>query len=238
MNIALIFAGGAGQRMSTRAKPKQFLELHGKPIILYTLEHFEAHSEIDNIIVVCIESWISELETLLRRNDMKKISQIIPGGCGGHESIYNGLKSLESVCNDDDIILIHDGVRPLITEELISENIITAKKYGAAITVEPATESVVSSENGGFIDSVPNRGNMYTAKAPQSFRYDLVWDLYQKAHKEGIATIDSAHLLSIYNTPMRTVKSTPNNIKITAPADYYIFRALFEAMENQQIFGI
>ncbi|RKP47246.1 2-C-methyl-D-erythritol 4-phosphate cytidylyltransferase [Cohnella endophytica] len=238
MNTALIFAGGTGQRMNTRAKPKQFLELHGKPIILYTLEHFEHHPEIDNIVVVCLESWIDELRILLRRYDIKKVSRIVAGGGTGHESIYNGLQALSGVCSADDIVLIHDGVRPLITEGLISANIATALEHGTAITVEPARESVIQSWSGERIDSVPTRDTIYIAKAPQTFRFELIWEYYQRSYNDNLMCIDSSHLLSIYHVEMHTVKSPPNNIKITSPADYYIFRALHEAIENQQILGI
>ncbi|QDR81957.1 2-C-methyl-D-erythritol 4-phosphate cytidylyltransferase [Sporomusa termitida] len=224
--------------MNSRAKPKQFLELHGKPVLLYTLDHFEEHQEIDHIIVVCLENWINELQLMLHRYDFKKIIKIVPGGSTGHESIYNGLKAMENICNKDDIVLIHDGVRPLISEELISENIAKAKKYNTAITAEAAKESVVQSRDGARIDHVPERSTMYVAKAPQSFNYPLIWKYYQMAQKEGLLSIDSAHLLSIYGVEMHMVKSTPNNMKITAPTDYYIFRALYEAMENKQILGI
>ncbi len=238
MNVALIFAGGTGQRMNTRAKPKQFLELYGKPIILYTLEHFEDHPEIDGIMIVCLTNWMDELEHLIKRYDINKVIDIVPGGNTGHESIYNGLSALESRCNPDDIVLIHDGVRPFITQELISANIAKVKECGTAITVEPAIESIVQSDSGDLIDSVPRRNSMYTAKAPQSFRYGMIWEMYQQARKDNRLTIDSAHLLSVYGIQMHTVKSPPNNIKITAPADYYIFRALYEAKENQQILGM
>ena len=238
MTTALIFAGGTGQRMNARAKPKQFLELHGKAIIIYTLEHFESHPEIENIVVVCIENWINELKHLLRLYALEKVSQIVPGGDGGDHSIYNGLLALDNICRPDDIVLIHDGVRPLINADLISANIIKAKERGNAITVEAATESVVRLGCGDQITEVPPREEMYSAKAPQSFRYGLIWDLYKRARKDGIRTIDSAHLCSIYGVEMHTVKSPPNNMKITAPADYYIFRALFEAMENEQIMGL
>ena len=238
MNRALIFAGGTGQRMNSRARPKQFLELHGKPVILYTLAHFEAHPDIGDIVVVCLESWIDELRSLLRRHEFGKVSQIVPGGAGGHESIYNGLKALASVCDDDDIVLIHDGVRPLISEELITANIEKVEACGTAVTVAPATESVVVCEDGDLVAVVPERHSMYMAKAPQSFRFGMIWELYQRARRDGIPTIDSSHLLSIYGVEMHVVQSTPNNIKITAPADYYIFRALYEAVENQQILGI
>jgi 2-C-methyl-D-erythritol 4-phosphate cytidylyltransferase len=238
MVTALIVAAGTGQRMNARARPKQFLNLHGKPIILYTLEHFEAHPEVDNIVVVCLKSWISELNHLLRRYDFEKVTQVVPGGEGGYESIYNGLKAMEGASDPDDIVLIHDGVRPLINAELISANIAKAGECGAVITVEAVTESVVRLGDGNVVAAVPPRDEMYTAKAPQSFRYGLILNLYQRAHKGGIPTIDSAHLCSIFGLEMHTVKSTSNNIKITTPQDYYIFRALYEAMENQQILGI
>lgn len=236
MITALIFAGGTGQRMNASDNtPKQFLKLHGKPIIVYTLEHFEKHSEVDNIIVVCLESWISEFKLMIEKYDIKKVINVVPGGSGGDKSIYNGLKALDGICSESDIVLIHDGVRPLINAELISANIATAKEYGTAITAEPLIESAVQSKDGVNIDYMPSRAEMYTAKAPQSFRFGLIRNLYQRAQDEGIGTIDSSHLCSIYGVSMRMVKSTKNNIKITAPYDYYIFRALYEAMENRQL---
>lgn len=238
MVTALIFAGGTGQRMNARAKPKQFLELHGKPIILYTLEHFEEHCEIDHIVVVCLESWIDELKLWLKRYDFSKITQIVAGGSTGHESIYNGLKVMEGSCQPDDIVLIHDGVRPLINEELISANIAKVKECGTAISVEPVIESIIYSEQGDLINSVPERDRMYVAKAPQSFRYGAIWELHQRAHRDKLITVDSAHLCSIYGAELHMVISPPNNMKITSPADYYIFRALYEARESQQILGI
>lgn len=238
MITALIFAGGTGVRMNSRSKPKQFLELHGKPIIIYTLEHFEYHSAVDNIVIVCIESWIDELKGMLRRYGITKVSTIVKGGDTGHDSIYNGLEAMKETQKPGDIVLIHDGVRPLITEELITNNINCVLEYGNAITVEPARESVVQSADGRNIDQVPNRNEMYIAKAPQSFYYDKIVSLYERAHEDGIKTIDSSHLLSVYNEPMHMVKSTRNNMKITEPADFYMLRALYDANENQQIFGI
>jgi 2-C-methyl-D-erythritol 4-phosphate cytidylyltransferase len=238
MTHALIFAGGTGQRMNTRAKPKQFLELHGKPILIYTLEHFENHPEIDNIVVVCIENWIQDFKKMLKQYDFEKISTIVPGGIGGDKSIFNGLKAMSGRCNIDDIVLIHDGVRPLINSDLISANIAKVKECGNAITVDATIESIVRLDNDDRIVEIPPRAQMFTAKAPQSFRYGFILDLYQRADKDGFRTIDSAHLCSIYGVEMHTVKSTPYNMKITAPQDYYVFRALFEAMENEQIIGI
>ncbi len=235
MNHALIFAGGTGRRMNTTDKPKQFLELHGKPVIIYTIEHFEKHPEIDNILVVCLESYIEELWQLLEKYAIKKVSNIVPGGDGGDKSIYNGLQALESVCKDDDILLLHDGVRPMINSRLISENIESVKKYGNAISIAPVSESVVHFSPNGKTVSVPPRNEMYSVKAPQAFRYLDIWNLHKRAQKDGIRTIDSAHLCSVYGVKMHFVKSSPYNIKITMPQDYFMFRALFEAMENKQL---
>lgn len=238
MATSLIFAGGTGRRMNTRSKPKQFLELHGKPIIIYTLEHFEYHEGIEKIIVVCLAEWIPELQGFLRRYGITKAVRIVPGGATGHDSIYYGLAAMKDICEKDEIVLIHDGVRPLINEELITRNIETVKVYGNAITVEAARESVVRCLGGKTVLEVPPRDEMYIAKAPQSFRYGDILALYEKAQREGIKTIDSSHLCSIYHVPMHVVASTRNNLKITEPADYYMYRALYEAMENQQIFGL
>ena len=232
---ALIFAGGTGQRMSTRAIPKQFLELHGKPVIIYTIEHFEKHPEVDRIVVVCLESWIGELKRLLRRYDIHKVTTIVAGGATGHASIYNGLLAMRDGAADEDIVLIHDGVRPLINEQLLTENIATAREHGAAITVERVVESVVRVDAFGNIVDVPPRDEMHVAKAPQSFRYGLIFDLYEWAQAQGVATIDSAQLCHMRGVRARAVASPPNNMKITKPTDYYVFRALYEVLENQQI---
>jgi len=232
---ALIFAGGTGQRMSTRATPKQFLELHGKPVIIYTIEHFEHHPEVDRIVVVCLESWIGELKRLLRRYDIHKVTTIVPGGLTGDASIYNGLVAMRDNTSEEDIVLIHDGVRPLIDEQLVTDNIAAARERGAAITVERAVESVVRVNAAGEIVDVPPRDEMHVAKAPQSFRYGLIFEAYAWAQAEKVGTIDPAHLCHLRGIRPRVVVSTPNNMKITKPTDYYIFRALYEVMENQQI---
>ncbi len=238
MAKALIFAGGSGQRMNSRSKPKQFLDMQGKPIIIYTLEHFEYHEKIDEIVVVCIKEWIEELKGMLKRYNITKVSKIVPGGETGHDSIYLGLKAMESLVNKEEIVLIHDGVRPLINEELITKNIEKVIEKGNAITVEAQKESIIVSKDGESIDDVPSRAEMYIAKAPQSFKYGDIFELYRRARVEGIKSIDSSHLCKIYGYKMHIVPSTKNNIKITDPADFFIFKAIYEAIEGQQIFGL
>ena len=238
MVTALIFAGGIGERMSPSAKPKQFLEIHGKPILVYTIEHFEEHPEVDNIVVVCVEGWMDDLRRLLDRFFVKKVNWVVPGGETGHESIYNGLNAICSTCQPDDIVLIHDGVRPLISEDIITKNIAVAKEKGNAVTVTNVSESVAMLNERQQVENIPNKFDLRVIQAPQTFRFQLVWDAHQQALQDGYLSIDSAGLLHHYGHELHTVEGPPYNLKITTPSDYYIFRAIHDAIENLQIFGI
>lgn len=238
MAKAVIFAGGTGVRMHSKGRPKQFLELNGKPVLIYTLEHFASHEMIDGIVVVCKEDWIERLKYYLRRFEIGKILDIVPGGATAHESIYNGLNALRGKVADDEIVLIHDGVRPLITEELISNNVYCVREYGCAITAEVTKESIVYCSPEGNVTDVPPREQAYIAKAPQSFRYKQIMDLYDRAKAENYVSTDSCHLCRRYGMPMHIVYSNQNNIKITEPADFFCFKALTEEMEGREAFGL
>ena len=239
MNIALIFAGGSGKRMNSKSRPKQFLELHGKEIIIYTIEHFERHPEIDAIVVVCIEEWIDYLKTLLKKNGIEKVKWIVPGGETGQDSIYNGLQVIHENCPEDSIVLIHDGVRPLITAELISDNIQCVKEHGSAVTVAPVTETVMLTADDKLVYTSVERDKCRMAKAPQGYYLKDIYAAHKKAIAENVHNkIDSATMMSDYGYSLYTVEGGPENIKITTPSDFYIFRALLDEMENSQIFGI
>jgi 2-C-methyl-D-erythritol 4-phosphate cytidylyltransferase len=238
MITALIFAGGIGERMNSRAKPKQFLTIYGKPILIHTIEFFEYHSMIDAIVVVCLENWIDEFKKMLEIHKITKVRQVVRGGDTGHDSIYNGLKIIMNTAEDGDIVTIHDGTRPLITEELISENIESVKEYGSAVTVSDATESP-GEVLGKNIVSVSPKKNMKIIRAPQTFYLKDIWQAHQKAMRDNYKSVDSAELMSKYgDIELRTVMGPPYNIKLTSPADYYIFRAIYDARENLQIFGL
>lgn len=236
---ALIFAGGTGKRMNTKTLPKQFLELHGKPIIIHTIEHFESHPEIMDIVVVCVDDWLDYCKDLLAKFNIKKVSQVVPGGETGQMSIFNGLEALrEKYQGNDDYVLIHDGVRPLIDEETISKNIESVKKYGTAITVKPVIETVVQVDEEDIINNVIERSTCQTAVAPQSFVLSEIYSLHMRAQAEKLFDMtDSATLARYFGLPLHTVMGGSENIKITTPSDFYIFRAIYEARENAQIFG-
>lgn len=241
MNIALIFAGGSGKRMNSKGTPKQFLEINGVPIIIRTIEHFENHPQIDGICVVCIEPWIGNLKKLLKRYDIQKVVDIVPGGQDGQESIRNGLYAIERrfPATQDIVVLIHDGVRPLINEQLITDNITCVRENGSAITIVPATETIATIDECKRITGVTDRAMYYIARAPQSFYLSDILDAHHRAVAEGIAStmIDSAMLMTHYGYKLYTVEGPQENIKVTAPSDFYVCRALLQAKENSQIWG-
>jgi len=238
MNNVLIFAGGAGRRMNSRSKPKQFLKLYGKEIIIHTLENFQNHPEVDNIVVVCIKGWIEYLQKLLAQYNIDKVRLIVAGGKTGQESIYNGLCALSDFAPAESIVLVHDGVRPFVTDTLISDCIKSVKKNGSAITVTPAIETIVELD-GKKIQAITDRSKCYLAKAPQCFYLGELLEAHEKAIKDGNTNmIDSASLMKHYGHDLYVVQGSADNIKITTPADFYSFRALYDARENQQIFGL
>lgn len=236
-NIAIIFAGGTGKRMNTVSRPKQFLELRGKPIIIYTLELFDNHPMIDGIVVACLEDWIPFLEKLIRKFEINKIIDIVPGGKTGQDSIFAGLVSAEKHADQDSIVLIHDGVRPLITEKTITDNIECVKRFGSCITCVPATETFIVSRQDGGLD-IPLRKASLIARAPQSFILKDIFSAHQRALSEDRHDfIDSCSLMSHYDYKLHTIMGPMENIKITTPTDYFIFKAMVDVHENQQIFG-
>lgn len=237
VNIAIIFAGGAGKRMHSKDRPKQFLLVHGKPIIVHTIEVFQYHEEIDGIVVACLEDWIPYMEEMKYRYRLDKIGGIVPGGATGQLSIYNGVKEAAKLYGTEgNIVLIHDGVRPLIDEKIIHENIDGVKKYGSAVTCAPAQETFVIIDEEGNITDVEERKYSRLAKAPESFWLKDLLDVEEQAIREGYTEmIDSCTLMRAYGRKMHIVDCSYENIKVTTPNDFYTFRALYDAKENQQL---
>lgn len=235
MNIAVVFAGGTGQRMNSRTTPKQFLELHGKPIIIYTLEHFQKHQQIDGIVLVCLENWIGFCTDLINKYKITKVAAVVPGGMSGQESIYHGLRRAAEIYSDKSIVLIHDGVRPLINSKIISDDIECAEKYGTAVTVSMATETIAYNNGDGVIEDIVDRSKCMIARAPQCFILRDVLAAEERAIKEGMSFVDTASLMKHYGHELHTVTGPVENIKITTPEDYFILRAILDARENQQL---
>lgn len=237
MNIAVVFAGGTGQRMNSKSKPKQFLMLHGRPIIIYTLERFEQHPDMDAIVVVCLSDWVDELKRYINKYGLTKIASIVPGGDSGQASIRNGVYEAARLFPSDSVVLVHDGVRPLVDSRTISDCIDCVEEHGSAVTVVPAIETIVQSTD-GVIDNIIDRKRCQLARAPQCFRLGELREAHERALDEGLTEfIDSASLMAHYGHKLYEVEGSPANIKITTPSDYYIMRAIMDEQEDSQFFG-
>ena len=245
MNYAIILAAGVGQRMRSGGLPKQFLQLMGKPIIIYTLEKFEQCEEIDKIIIVCHGSYVDHMQKLIELYRIQKTEKIIVGGNDRQKSLKHGLNAVKELGGQaEDIVVIHDGVRPLVSLTTIQENIRIAKKHGCAVTVHPVAESVVITESErAQMKDFQKRADTYSMTAPQSFRLGKIMDAYTKladiAEKDtDIPLLDAAMVYAKTGGEVHLVKEQGSNIKITTPEDFYFLKAILELEENKYIFGL
>lgn len=242
-NIAIIFAGGVGQRLSNgeNSLPKQFLKINDKPIIIHTLELFEEHDMIDKIYIAIHPDYYDYMQDLVKHYYITKTAGIVKGGATGQDSIYNALKLAQSENNEDSIVLIHDGVRPNITKDVISENINCAKTKGNAITCTSCFETILVSENGINPEHVPYRKHTYAAQAPQSFHLGEIIEAHEitrKTNPQYLDIVDSCTLFKTLNKPTYMIKGNRGNIKITTIEDLYILRALIRYKEDVEAFGL
>ncbi len=230
LNIAVIFAGGTGQRMNSGSVPKQFLLVHSKPILIHTILKFENCNEIDKIIVVSLANYIDYVYDLLERFKIKKVAKVVAGGSCGQESIFNGLKVAKDISiSEEDIVLIHDGVRPLIDIDTIERNIECVKKNGNAITVTKAIETIVMLDENNSVEEVMDRKRCDLARAPQSFFLKDIYNAHLCAINENkMDFIDSAMMMKHYGYKIYTVNGPIENIKVTTMMDYYVLNALLE----------
>lgn len=236
-NIALIFAGGVGTRMKNTDKPKQFLELDGKPIIIHTIEKFDQCKMIDAIAIACKEEYIELLEDLIKQFNIEKVRWLVPGGETGQLSIFNALQACinDNEVDKDAVVLIHDGVRPIIDNQLILENIVTARTYGNAITVVNASETVFVSQNKKTIDGLLDREEIFYARAPQTFYLRDIYNLHLKEMQmSNVNNIDSCSIFFKHGYKLNFVYGKSSNIKITTYEDYFIFKALYELDEKRK----
>lgn len=240
MNIGLIFAGGVGSRMHSRELPKQFLRIHDRPIMVHTIEHFERCADVDAVVVVCVAEWMDYFNKLVGQYHLAKVKKVVPGGKTGQLSIYNGLVAAKEIAGDEkSVVLIHDGVRPLINSELLTKNIECVKKYGTSITSGIVKETIVEIDDEGAIKLVPDRAHSRVAKAPQCFWLGDILGAHQKALAEGREDfIDSCTMMQHYGFKLHMTDGPYENIKITTPDDFYTMRAILQVKEDAQIYGI
>lgn len=231
-NIALLIAGGAGNRMHQDI-PKQFLTVNERPVIVYTLEAFERHPEIDVIGVVCIEGWEQILWAYAKQFNITKLKYVVPGGKNGQDSIRNGVYRLEEDFSPEDIVLIHDAIRPMVSAEIISDCIRKTKKYGNAIAVIPCAEAMIQTEDGVISTGSYPRDNLKRTQTPQGFHLGAICDLHRSAIKEGITnSVASCTLMIEMGQQVYFSAGSEKNIKLTTVEDIDIFKALLAARRS------
>lgn len=226
--IAIIIAGGSGQRMGQDI-PKQFLNVGDKPVIIYTLETFQKHPGIDGVIVVCIEGWQQIIYSYAKQFCIDKLLSIVSGGKSGQESIKNGLVEAYRLFSLDDIVLIHDAVRPMVSEEVISDAIAKCEVFGNATAVIPCTTVVLKKSTDSFSEEVVDREELYLTQTPQAFVLGDLLDAHREAEEKGIN--NSVASCSLYVELGRKVyysAGDETNIKLTRPGDVQIFKALLK----------
>ena len=233
MNIALLTAAGVGSRMG-QDSPKQFIHVNNKPLIIYTLEAFEKHPNIDAIIVVTLPAWTDVLKAYAKQFNITKLKWVVPGGEDGQESIHNGLVELKKHCNDDDVVVIHDGNRCMVSSEIISSNLATFKKYGDAVTAIPVVEVVFESENGDKSQTALDRDKLWRTQTPHTYTLGKLLWAHSEADKRSLKrTAATCELMALLGEDVHFSKGSEENLKITTVDDMKIFSALLNVKKEE-----
>lgn len=225
-NVALVIAGGVGRRMHQEI-PKQFLSVNDKPIIIYTMEAFQNHPDINAIYVACLNGWQEILKAYIRQFSITKTVRVVESGKNGQDSIRNGVFAIAEEFRQDDLILIHDAIRPMLSPDIISDNIVKCKRYGNAITVIPCMEAMLKSED--EIESTESilRNSLFRAQTPQTISVGEAVRLHREALEKGITnSVATCTLLLELGRKVYFAQGSELNIKITTPDDITIFKSL------------
>lgn len=228
MNIALLTAAGIGSRMHMDL-PKQFLHIEGKPVIVHTMEAFQRHPQIDAIIVVTLKAWEETLSAYAKENNITKLKWITEGGSTGQESIKKGLEVLEKNCSKDDVVMIHDGNRPFVSEEIISDSLATFKEYGGAIAAMPCIEAIFRSHDGRSSDDSIPREQLFRTQTPHTYTLEkLLWAHEMAAQNKIENTTATCVLMQQLGEKIYFSKGSEKNLKLTTQDDLDIFKAMMK----------
>lgn len=239
MNIAIILAVAAGYCRVPECQT--IFRNNGKPIIIHTLDNFQNSPSIDKIYISCKKDYITTLQDLTKRFAITKVCGIVEGGSNGQDSIYRALRAADAENDKDAIVLIHDGVRPFVSEEVIQKNIECVKQHGSAVTCTSFFETPILSKGGEEVEEMPLKKEMFTAQAPQSFYLGEIMEAHKKMRELNPDYVDIADSCNLYKNlgkKMYIVKGNRGNIKVTTPEDFYTLRALLQYRENEQILGL
>lgn len=232
MNIGLIIAAGSGTRMHQNI-PKQFLTVNERPVIVYTLEAFQNHADIDAVAVVCLDGWEQVLWAYANQFNITKLKYVVKGGDNGQASIRNGVFELEQHFSKDDIVLIHDAIRPLVSAEIISDCIVKTKQLGCAIATIPCAEAMMMTEDGNVSTGSYAREKLRRTQTPQGFPLGKICDLHRRALEKGILnSVASCTLMIEMGEQVYFSAGSEKNIKLTTIEDIDIFKALLIAKRS------
>lgn len=230
----IILAGGVGSRLKS-AVPKQFIEIDGCPIIVHTIRNFQDNPNIDHIIVVCLGNWIEHTKNIVKKYNLDKVTDVVPGGATGHISTKNGVYFLKNRLSEQDYVIIHDAARPIVSQEVINDLIETAKTNGNACSAVSCYETVVLTENRLSGKEQIDRNRVIRVQTPQCYKYGLIKSLYEKAEADKREDFVYANILAMeYGVEIFFSKGTNNNIKITTKEDIALFRALLYYINNAE----
>lgn len=237
MNVAIVIAGGSGHRMGQDI-PKQFINVYDKPILVYTLMGFQQHPMVDAIEVVCIDGWEKIVWAYAKQFNIDKLKWIVKGGNTGQESIRNGVYNLEGKCADDDTIIIHDGIRPLIEDSVLSDVILKAHKYGNAVTSMPYNEQifVVSKDDETTTTQYIPRETLRRVSTPQAYQFRLLDDKYHEAYEKEIGIYGSSYtntMMVELGVRLHFAAGSDKNIKLTTKDDLEMFKGYLSKEERQ-----
>ncbi|MBE7072023.1 MAG: 2-C-methyl-D-erythritol 4-phosphate cytidylyltransferase [Ruminococcaceae bacterium] len=233
--IAILTAAGSGTR-THQDIPKQFIHVDNKPIIVYTLEAFQQHPNIDEICVVILDGWEKILSAYAKQFNISKLKYVVKGGDTGQESIYNGLEAIRNDHEDTDIVMIHDGNRAMVSQDIITDSIVKQRFYGSAVASIPCTEVVFVSDNGLEAENSIPRETLQRTQTPHTYYLGELWDAHQQARERGIKNMAaSCSLMAQLGKKIYFSKGSEKNIKITTVEDLEIFQALLHAKNDSWI---
>lgn len=234
--FAAILAGGTGTRMQGAGKPKQFLEIAGKPILVHSVERFLENEDFEKVMVLVPNEWIDYTQELLQEHGITERTAVLAGGENRNETLMNALAYIAEYdhLNEDTILVTHDSVRPLVSQRIIRENIAAAERYGACGTAIPATDTIAQSRDGAFIAEIPERALLYQQQTPQSFRALLLKRTYENLNEEEKKRLtDACAIFVMKGAPVYIVPGEPYNIKVTYPSDLQVAEALIKHKKNE-----
>lgn len=234
MNIAMILAGGTDNRFQMSV-PKQFVNVYNRPVIVYTLEAFQKHDEIDAIMVSCLDGWQEMVRAYAKQFNITKLRWVIPGGRDGQASARNGILALKDECRGDDMVILHDSIRPFVSQEIITDSLRVCRMHGMGVAAVRTMDTIMKTNDGVVGTESISRYAIIRIQTPQAYRMDKLWDVHEKAIERGITgEVDTNSVISRLGEPVYFSKGSDLNMKINTVEDVEMFKALYKMRQEAE----